>query len=123
MHQCHNWQESHVYFLNACMVQALQPNEGEVEELRGHVVIAGFGRVGQIIAQLLSERLIPFVALDVRSDRVQVLQNRPIFFVEMSTNPSTIAFMWCRLYFSDSQPLHALNPSLSDLLDSVEWWS
>lgn len=54
------------------MLQALQPNEGEVEELRGHVVIAGFGRVGQIIAQLLSERLIPFVALDVRSDRVQV---------------------------------------------------
>lgn len=54
-------------------MQALQPNEGEVEELRGHVVIAGFGRVGQIIGQLLSERLIPFVALDVRSDRVQVL--------------------------------------------------
>ena len=54
------------------LLQALQPNEGEVEELRGHVVIAGFGRVGQIIAQLLSERLIPFVALDVRSDRVQV---------------------------------------------------
>ena len=54
------------------LVQALQPNEGEVEELRGHVVIAGFGRVGQIIAQLLSERLIPFVALDVQSDRVQV---------------------------------------------------
>lgn len=54
------------------MLQALQPKEGEVEELRGHVVIAGFGRVGQIIAQLLSERLIPFVALDVRSDRVQV---------------------------------------------------
>lgn len=54
------------------LLQALQPNEGDVEELRGHVVIAGFGRVGQIIAQLLSERLIPFVALDVRSDRVQV---------------------------------------------------
>ncbi len=81
------------------MVQALQPNEGEVEELRGHVVIAGFGRVGQIIAQLLSERLIPFVALDVRSDRVQVLQYRPRFFiVEISTNPSIIAFMWCQLY-------------------------
>ena len=53
-------------------MQALQPKEGEVEEMRGHVVIAGFGRVGQIIGQLLSERLIPFVALDVRSDRVQV---------------------------------------------------
>ncbi|DBA99171.1 hypothetical protein WJX82_006091 [Trebouxia sp. C0006] len=63
-------------------VKALQPNEGEVEELRGHVVIAGFGRVGQIIAQLLSERLIPFVALDVRSDRVQAGKelDLPVYF-------------------------------------------
>ena len=36
------------------------------------MIIAGFGRVGQIIGQLLSERLIPFVALDLSSDRVQV---------------------------------------------------
>lgn len=57
-------------------LQTLQPNEGEVGELRNHVIIAGFGRVGQIIAQLLSERLIPFVALDVRADRVQVRLNR-----------------------------------------------
>ena len=38
--------------------------------------------MGQIIAQLLSERLIPFVALDVRSERVS--QGRaldlPVFF-------------------------------------------
>jgi voltage-gated potassium channel Kch len=53
-------------------LQALQPSEGQVEELRDHVIIAGFGRVGQIIATLLSERLIPFVAIDVRVDRVQV---------------------------------------------------
>ena len=53
-------------------VQMLQPNEKETGELRDHVIIAGFGRVGQMIAQLLSERLIPFVALDVRADRVQV---------------------------------------------------
>ena len=39
--------------------------------MRDHVIIAGFGRVGQIICQLLSERLIPFVAIDVRADRVQ----------------------------------------------------
>ena len=64
-------------------MQALQPKEGEVEEMRGHVVIGGFGRVGQIIGQLLSERLIPFVALDVRSDRVQVRSEtsvKPILF-------------------------------------------
>ena len=52
--------------------QALQPSESEAGELRDHVIIAGFGRVGQIIGQLLSERLIPFVALDLSSDRVQV---------------------------------------------------
>ena len=52
--------------------QALQPTEGQVEELRNHVLILGFGRVGQIIGQLLSERLIPFVAIDVQTDRVQV---------------------------------------------------
>ena len=45
-------------------VKALQPGEGEGAALRGHVIIAGFGRVGQIIAQLLAERLIPFVAVD-----------------------------------------------------------
>ncbi|CAL5439040.1 unnamed protein product [Camellia sinensis] len=37
------------------------------DDLQDHIIICGFGRVGQIIAQLLSERLIPFVALDVRS--------------------------------------------------------
>ena len=54
------------------LAQALQPSESEAGELRDHVIIAGFGRVGQIIGQLLSERLIPFVALDLSSDRVQV---------------------------------------------------
>ncbi|KAK9901467.1 hypothetical protein M0R45_002098 [Rubus argutus] len=46
------------------------------------IIICGFGRVGQIIAQLLSERLIPFVALDVRSDRVTVGRSLdlPVYF-------------------------------------------
>ncbi|KAK9806323.1 hypothetical protein WJX72_010305 [[Myrmecia] bisecta] len=63
-------------------MKALQPNEGEVEELRDHVIIAGFGRVGQIIAQLLSERLIPFVALDVNAGRVQAGKelDLPVYF-------------------------------------------
>ncbi len=54
------------------VIQALQATEGQTEELRGHVIIAGFGRVGQIIGQLLAERLIPFVAVDVRMECVQV---------------------------------------------------
>ncbi|THG04807.1 hypothetical protein TEA_021838 [Camellia sinensis var. sinensis] len=39
----------------------------QTDDLQDHIIICGFGRVGQIIAQLLLERLIPFVALDVRS--------------------------------------------------------
>lgn len=40
------------------------------QELRDHVIIAGYGRAGQLIGQLLSENLIPFVALDVSNERV-----------------------------------------------------
>ncbi|KAH9732065.1 K(+) efflux antiporter 2 [Citrus sinensis] len=47
-------------------VRSLLPVESETDDLQDHIILCGFGRVGQIIAQLLSERLIPFVALDVR---------------------------------------------------------
>ncbi|GAV76468.1 Na_H_Exchanger domain-containing protein/TrkA_N domain-containing protein [Cephalotus follicularis] len=63
-------------------VRSLLPDESETDDLQGHIIICGFGRVGQIIAQLLSERLIPFVALDVRSDRVAVGRalDLPVYF-------------------------------------------
>ncbi|KAL2892246.1 K(+) efflux antiporter 2 chloroplastic [Bienertia sinuspersici] len=76
-------------------VRSLSPveSEGEAEwwlpasglptdDLQDHIIICGFGRVGQIIAQLLSERLIPFVALDVRSDRVAIGRalDLPVYF-------------------------------------------
>ncbi|CAD7704749.1 unnamed protein product [Ostreobium quekettii] len=52
-------------------MRAMQPRGEETGSQKGHVIIAGFGRVGSLIAGLLSERLIPYVALDVHSDRVQ----------------------------------------------------
>lgn len=63
-------------------VASLQPTESETAELKDHVIIMGFGRVGQTIAQLLSERLIPYVALDVRADRVLTgkAADLPIYF-------------------------------------------
>ncbi|XP_027353500.1 K(+) efflux antiporter 2, chloroplastic-like [Abrus precatorius] len=63
-------------------VRSLLPIESETDDLQDHIIICGFGRVGQIIAQLLSERLIPFVALDVRSDRVAVGRalDLPVYF-------------------------------------------
>lgn len=52
-------------------MKALQPSDKETGGLKDHIIIAGFGRVGNLIAQLLSKRMIPFVALDVRVDAVQ----------------------------------------------------
>jgi len=42
----------------------------EVGELKNHVIIAGFGRVGQMLAELLASRMINFVALDTDMSRV-----------------------------------------------------
>ncbi|KAG7595439.1 NAD(P)-binding domain superfamily [Arabidopsis suecica] len=63
-------------------VRSLLPVESETDDLQDHIIICGFGRVGQIIAQLLSERLIPFVALDVSSDRVTIGRSLdlPVYF-------------------------------------------
>ena len=110
------------------IVQALQPNEGEVEEMRGHVVIAGFGRVGQIIGQLLSERLIPFVALDVRSDRVQVSDSSFVlaiassypWLLQLLMTVSTLHYKRCcsRCVFEHAYIASHLQPS-SDTVCSV----
>ena len=40
----------------------------------GHVVIAGFGRVGQIVARVLSAKRIPFTALDVNAEQVDFVR-------------------------------------------------
>ena len=44
----------------------LPPNEG-------HVVIAGFGRVGQVVARILTAKGIPFTALDGDADQVELV--------------------------------------------------
>ncbi|KAH9547976.1 hypothetical protein CY35_11G063400 [Sphagnum magellanicum] len=63
-------------------VRSLLPAENETDDLQDHIIVCGFGRVGQIIAQLLAERLIPFVVLDVRSERVSVGRalDLPVYF-------------------------------------------
>jgi CPA2 family monovalent cation:H+ antiporter-2 len=54
----------------------------ETMDLRNHVIIAGFGQVGSIIARLLTEKLIPFVVID--NDLKAVTEGRqngfPVFF-------------------------------------------
>lgn len=63
---------------------AQQPQDwgSETAELRGHVVVAGFGRVGRAVCRMLAEGNVPYVALDLDPDRVAraYAQGLPVFF-------------------------------------------
>lgn len=56
------------------------------EELAGHVLIAGFGRVGQTLARMLEERGLPYLALDLDRGRVAAARRRglPVYFGDAS---------------------------------------
>lgn len=45
-------------------------NFDELPQNDGHVVIAGFGRVGQVVARILRAKRIPFTALDIDPEQV-----------------------------------------------------
>jgi CPA2 family monovalent cation:H+ antiporter-2 len=49
---------------------ALQRIEEEASDLKDHIIIAGFGRVGQTLAQLLDACRVPYLALDLDPNRV-----------------------------------------------------
>ena len=58
------------------LAQAIEARRGaeafgiETNDMKGHVLIAGYGRVGRAIARLLMAHDIPFVALDLDPQRV-----------------------------------------------------
>jgi CPA2 family monovalent cation:H+ antiporter-2 len=62
--------------------QSLATSHHEIEDLSQHVIIAGFGRVGKIMSRMLSERMIPFVAIDNDMNRVSEGRARglPVFY-------------------------------------------
>ncbi|MEM7017498.1 MAG: monovalent cation:proton antiporter-2 (CPA2) family protein [Pseudomonadota bacterium] len=45
--------------------------DAALEDLRGHVIIAGYGRIGQVIASLLCMHRIPYIALDINAEKVR----------------------------------------------------
>ncbi len=55
-------------------------------ELHDHVLIAGFGRVGQTLALLLESRYVPYAALDLDDERVAEARRRglPVFYGDAS---------------------------------------
>jgi monovalent cation:proton antiporter-2 (CPA2) family protein len=50
-----------------------EPEFDELPSNRGHVVIAGYGRVGQIVGRVLNAKGIPYTALDDDPDQVQLV--------------------------------------------------
>jgi glutathione-regulated potassium-efflux system protein KefB len=54
-------------------IRKAEPVYDDLPDNNGHVVIAGFGRVGQIVARILTAKGIPFTALDADPDQVQLV--------------------------------------------------
>ena len=63
---------------------AVRPSGGdpELRELEGHVIVAGFGRVGRAVAQLLSAHGLHYVALDLDVQHVAAArrQGLPVYY-------------------------------------------
>lgn len=54
-------------------VAKIEPAFDSLPAKNGHVVIAGFGRVGQIVARILAAKGIPYTALDDDPDQLQLV--------------------------------------------------
>jgi len=54
--------------------KADQPVYDKPLENDGHVIIAGFGRVGQVVARVLRAKKIPFTALDISAEQIEFVR-------------------------------------------------
>lgn len=68
--------------LEVARVSDKQSLPGLPEELSGHVLIAGFGRVGRLLAEVLTKQGVPYVAIELDAHRVYQLrrQGYPVFY-------------------------------------------
>ncbi|MFP5306081.1 MAG: cation:proton antiporter [Gammaproteobacteria bacterium] len=55
----------------AALAQAPRPSSATTGHLSGHVIICGYGRIGQSVANMLEVESIPYVALDLDPARVR----------------------------------------------------
>jgi voltage-gated potassium channel len=47
----------------------------DIESLQGHVIICGFGRIGQILARQLLQSNIPFIVIDHSKERIELAES------------------------------------------------
>lgn len=66
------------------VAQVCQDRQSTVHtaELSGHVLIAGFGRVGQLLAEVLKKQGVPYIAVELDAHRVYRLrrQGYPVYY-------------------------------------------
>jgi glutathione-regulated potassium-efflux system protein KefB len=67
-------------------VRAPEPVYDDMPKEEAHVIIAGFGRFGQIVARILAARRIPFTALDISASQVDFVRRfgNKIYFGDAS---------------------------------------
>jgi CPA2 family monovalent cation:H+ antiporter-2 len=67
-------------------VAELRRTEEDARDFKGHVIIAGFGRVGQTVARLLEAQRLPYMAFDLEPSRVAEGRARslPIYYGDAS---------------------------------------
>ena len=53
----------------------------EIESLRGHVIVCGFGRVGRHLALQLARDTVPFVVLDTDEEKIATLQDMDYLYL------------------------------------------
>ncbi len=61
----------------------------ELDDLRSHVIIAGFGKLGKLVGRLLAERMIPYVAIDTDMKKVNEgrAKGMPVFYGDARRTP------------------------------------
>ncbi|MEG9862075.1 MAG: monovalent cation:proton antiporter-2 (CPA2) family protein [Parvularculales bacterium] len=59
-----------------------EENLSDSNSLEGHVIIAGYGRVGRMVGRLLTEQQVPFLALDMDTPRVRFYRRtgEPVYY-------------------------------------------
>jgi len=64
----------------------LRRTEEDARDFKGHVIIAGFGRVGQTVARLLEAQRLPYMAFDLEPSRIAEGRARglPIYYGDAS---------------------------------------
>ena len=86
------WLGAHTERLLQRNAPTLEVCETDTEGLHGHVVIVGFGRVGQSVASVLTKQHVPYVAFDADSKLVKQLREKgePVFYGD-GTNAEVLA--------------------------------